>query len=148
MKSQEKIVAYFVAFSGTNPVTFAKTKADIRVIKSILKIRDIKKAQTFDSFYFDDIAFKNDFIESYNKTKSNLSSYTKSRDLACILNKKHYLILAAMKIKTYTVQKRRIKDISVDTLVNLYDQTNFITVKITDITELENGKIRYDFELA
>ena len=113
--------------------------------------KGLKAAQSWTSLYFDDEQDLKDFIEYYEETKRDLKNFCTDKNATCILNKRHYLILAAMQIKKQTVISKKKNDLKVGSLANLYDQTYFITVRITKITEINTEtsiKYAYDFELA
>lgn len=143
-------IGYFVNAIGTRLVTFEKSAQDLEYIKKVLKIKECSELNTLTTFYFSECSKKDQFIEKYNCTKKALADFCLSRSLGCILNKRHYLIMAALGLKTETTVKHLIKNIKIGDLFNLFDQTYFVTVKLKKLTPIKEKGIQYytyQFEL-
>lgn len=88
------------------------------------------------------------FLSQFEKIKNNLdnSKICLNRKLPCILYKRRYIIQSLMKLKNCTYRHYK-KPWNAGDLINLHDQTYFLTVKIKKITEINQKSYRYDFEL-
>ena len=88
------------------------------------------------------------FINDFEKTKKNLNNdkICKSRSIPCLLYKRKYMIMSLMKLKMST-QRHYFKDFKPGQLINLHDQTFFLTVKIKKVEKLADNNYQYDFEL-
>ena len=88
------------------------------------------------------------FLERYNSILKSLDNalICKSRTLPAMLYKRRYIVQSIMRVKSQTFRHYRTSWKEND-LVNLHDQTFFLTVKIIRISKIEN-QWRYDFELV
>lgn len=70
-----------------------------------------------------------------------------SRDLPCMLYKRRYIVQSMMGVKLNTFRSYE-KLWKPGTLINLNDQTYFLTVEILKIRKVSSDEWRYDFRLA
>lgn len=90
----------------------------------------------------------NKFLLDFNKILTNLDNkkICKDRSLNCLLYKRRFIVQTLMKQKNCTV-RHYFKDFKKDQLINLHDQTYFLTVKIKSVVKLPSGHYQYNFEL-
>jgi len=118
--------------------------------------RDLDDAETKNPLDLSDYDWKvflsrddaESFLRAYLsqlKTLSN-SRICRSRELPGMLYKRRYIVQSIMKLKNQTFRSYK-RDWKSGDLVNLHDQTFFLTVRILKITKVDD-EWRYDFELA
>lgn len=124
------------------------------VRKSVPQIEAIYRLNEYDFRTFDSETEAQKFIESYQRVAKTLTPLTRcdSGFKASILYKKRYMILTLMGLKhhterfsDYTIEQ--MKKVKIGETFRLYDQTNFILVKLVK-RSMKNGVARYDFKLA
>lgn len=108
-------------------------------------------AADYDRKYFASHDEAESWLERHEKIWSALSNekICVSRDLPAILYKRRYIVRTLLGEKMQTLRKYR-KNWQRGDLVNLHDQTFFLTVEIKKISEVDwNGEkmFRYDFKL-
>lgn len=88
------------------------------------------------------------FLASYKRTLKGLSNKTdcKDRKLPNVLAKRRYIVLAKMKLKNQTWRAKPLK-IKKGDFFNLYDQTHFLTVQCTKVTEID-GQFCYNYKIC
>ena len=121
------------------------------VLKEDLEFFGVKSAHDLNDYdfkVFDTEKKANSWLKKYKKVLNGLDNkkICKSRDLPAILYKRRYIVQTLMKEKLQTVRHYK-KDWKKGDLFNLHDQTYFLTVKLTKLTDLGNGLYQYDFKL-
>jgi hypothetical protein len=91
------------------------------------------------------------YLNTYLKTLRSLDNakICKSRQLPCMLYKRRYIVQTLLNSKMYTERHYK-KNWKPGVLFNLHDQTYFLTVRLTQLEELEDDDgvfYRYYFEL-
>lgn len=69
-----------------------------------------------------------------------------SRELPCMLYKRRYIVQSIMGVKNQTF-RHYFKDWKPGQLINLHDQTNFLTVRITRIVQVSKDEWKYEFTI-
>lgn len=92
------------------------------------------------------------FAEKFKSIYNSLNNeyMCKATSIPSLLLKRRHIVLALMNIKLDTVRHYK-KKIAIGALMNLYDQTYSLTVRLTGLHELiENNKkfYKYEYELA
>jgi hypothetical protein len=91
------------------------------------------------------------FLDKYNLVLETLDKnyrVKKHHDVPHLLYKRRYLVQTLMGVKNYTV-RNYFKDWDKGQLVNLHDQTYFITVEITNVSHnCREGLTTYEFKLC
>lgn len=69
-----------------------------------------------------------------------------ARNIPCMLYKRRYIVQSLMGVKMSTFRHYK-KDWKPGQLINLHDQTYFLTVRIERIVKTKDGEWRYDFTI-
>lgn len=127
---------------------FENSDKDILNYVKFKKVKNIIDASSPDRKFFKTEKAAQKFIEKFIDAEKKLTRKKdcKNPDAPCLIYKKRYLIQSIMKIKNCTVRKYK-KDWKKGTIINLYDQTNYLSVKISSIEEIEKGKFQYNFKV-
>lgn len=140
-------MAYCIDVDARNPkiLNFSGDALDFD-----LKYYKAKKATdltTYERRVFNDLDAATKFYNKYLETLKNLDNkkICKSRDLPTLRYKRHYIVLTLMGLKNETYRKKS-KKWEVGQLINLQDQTYFLTVKIKSITKIKD-EYCYKFSL-
>lgn len=89
------------------------------------------------------------FLSLYETTLKSLdNAKIKKGKFPCILLKRRYIVTSLMKLKTSTYRNYLKKDWKVGDLINFNDQTFFLTVKLTNIEQVDENLWRYDYKLV
>lgn len=126
---------------------------DSEILEQDLKRENLTNAldlTDYDRIVFDDEKKAEQFLSTYKETFLSLdnSKMCKRRDIPTMLYKRRYLVQSLMgfKMQTYRNYKKKWK---IGQLFNLYDQTYFLTVKLTDLFFCEKKRLYcYKFELV
>ena len=102
---------------------------------------------TYDRRVFNSIPEASQFLEKYEEVENSLTSRKLKRDpsLPNLLYKRRYMILTIMGLKLETSRHFN-KKWKPGQLIQLYDQTYFLTVRLKKITEVSPKEFRYEFE--
>lgn len=124
-----------------------------QMIETDLKLLGLRNAMDMDlSDDFNTKIFRTEkdaekWRSKYVSTKERLLKKTKCiPGMPKMLCKQRYLILSALGEKSYT-RRNYLKKMNVGDAFQLYDQNIFLTVRLTDITEDDDGKYTYEYEL-
>lgn len=107
----------------------------------------IEELSDYERRFFKSLDDCNDFLDDYDKAMELIQNgfFCIKKDIPCLIYKRHYLVLTALKIKNQTFRSYR-KSWNIGQLINLYDQKHYVTVRIKAIDKVGN-QFRYDFEL-
>lgn len=115
-------------------------------------VKDPEKLTDYDRVVFNDCAKAERFFKKYKKILSQLenSKICLNKEIPVILYKRRYIVQSIMGIKnqTYRDSPRVIKmmsQVSVGEYFNLFDQTYFLTVKLTRKSKKKDGSYKYEF---
>ena len=87
------------------------------------------------------------FLERYIGTLERLPEICqREKGVPCLLYKRRYIVQAIMKEKTFTQRKYR-KNWEPGQLFQFHDQVNFLTVRLTSLTQTIQGAWKYCYEL-
>lgn len=92
------------------------------------------------------------FLDEYSRVLNELDNakICARRDVPCLLYKRKYIVQSLMGVKLATYRRYR-KDFKPGQLINLHDQTFFLTVRIVSVEEeVLDGEtmFKYSFELV
>lgn len=95
---------------------------------------------------FDSIQKAEKFISDWNATLDAFERGDFKRDVLapCLIYKRQYLVLSALRLKNVTIRSYK-KNWKPGKIINLYDQTYYLPVKILKITQTQFG-YEYHFE--
>lgn len=139
---------YCVDISAKKPRIESMIKNDFPYEMEEKKTRNIMDLQDHDWRLFKKYSQAENFLNEYIKTKNALPSMNliAKKDLPKMLLKRKYLITTLMKVKTYTTRHYK-KDWKKGQVVQFYDQTYFVTVKLKSITErIIDGHTFYQYD--
>jgi hypothetical protein len=98
----------------------------------------------YDFKVFTSLESANEFLESFKSHYSKLKDHITVKG-PCLIYKRRYLVLTSMGLKLQTFRSYK-KQWTPGTVINLYDQTYFLPVKLTSIDSCEEG-FKYSFKL-
>lgn len=154
MHKTDKI--YYCIDLKKNPIkTFIAYKSQLE--KSAddqgMKLKDMLNATHYDVKIFENQKDCEEYSEKYINAMKSLEKYkTKNPNIkTSLLYKKRYLVqtLLGEKLQTFRTSERVIdmmSKIKIGDKFNLYDQTHFLTVKLTKRTVLKDA-VKYEFSL-
>ncbi len=140
---------WYVDLLDRSPVV---SKYEERYLNADLKDHETDNAidlQDWDWRIFKSMTRAERFVAAYCDVLDNLDAYCRDKgaQVPHMLYKRRYLVLTLLGIKRHTVRSY-LRPWKPGQLVNLHDQTHFLTVRITSIEDLGDGEWKYNFELA
>lgn len=113
-------------------------------------VTDALELTDYDRVVFDDENKADQFLSTYKQIYSSLNSLKLCTDksLPNMLYKRRYLVQTLMGFKMQTYRSYK-KDWKSGQLINLYDQTYFLTVRLTGLSFChKKSAFKYEFVLA
>lgn len=141
--------AFIIDLDETHPEIKYIDKEGLELDFKAYKTRSLEKLSDNDRKYFSTFEAAETFLKKYLSILNNLHKLKicNSRDLPAILYKRRYIVQSLLGLKNQTYRDYK-KDWKPGQLVNLHDQTNFLTVRIKKIAFCEERQSwKYDFEL-
>ena len=113
-------------------------------VKNALELSDV------DWRVFDSKEKADSWLKKYERTLNALDNkkLCQSRQLPAMIYRRRYIVQALLKEKLFTERHYLKKNWKPGDLFNFHDQTYFLTVRLTKITELKKDKFRYEYEIA
>lgn len=140
---------YYYADLVRNGQIFELDNSELQAELADLGVSKIEELNDYDRRFFKSLDDCNEFLDEYEETEERLrrGDFCKSKALPCLIYKRRYLILSAMRVKLQTFRKYS-KNWKTGQLFNLYDQTYYVTAKLKKITYDSKEKLYcYDFEI-
>lgn len=105
----------------------------------------VKDLEDFDWRLFKTERQASKFLRRYRQALKSLKKLPAPKGLSCLLYKRRYLALAAMKVKKWT-ERDYFKNISVGEIFYFHDQTFFVKARMTRV-EQQPGGYKYFYEI-
>jgi hypothetical protein len=139
---------YFINLESRNPRVEEYPQEDLLADLETHEVSKPDDLSDYDFKVFGDYETANKWLERYlfvrdrlGKLKTKLTS-----DCQHLLYKRRYLIQTLMgeKLQTYRNYHKPLKK---GDLLNLHDQTHFLTVKVKNVRQTDRDEWKYEFEL-
>lgn len=120
-----------------------------------MKVENVKRVEDltdWDRVVFATEAAADLFLSDYRTVFAEITKapfkYCTSRDLPALPYRKRNLVQTLLGAKLQTYRDYLRTDLIPGELFNLHDRTNFVTVKLKRIVQVDRQQWRYDFELV
>lgn len=120
-------------------------RADLKLL-GLKRPMDLDLTDTFNTKIFRTESDAEKWRSKFLKRKSELLRKAKAvKGMPKMLCKQRYIILASLGEKMYTRRHYK-KSWTVGTKFQLYDQKIFLTVRLTKLTDTQDGSFTYEYE--
>ena len=144
----EKAACYVIDLDVTRPELSYLDEDGLNEDFTYFQTNSLDDLSDNDRKYFKTESEASTFLKTYLKTMDGLKNeiICKDKNLPNLLYKRRYIVLSLLGLKNQTY-RHYLKPWKKGQLINLYDQTFFLTVEIVSITEIEDGNYEYKFKL-
>lgn len=138
---------YFINLESSAPHIEEATIEEVSDTIVEHKVQHWKDLNDYDFKLFDNKKEAQEFFSQYMTALKSLDNkrICNSRDLPCLLYKRRYIVQSLLGLKNQTY-RHYLKDFKKGDLINLHDQTYFLTVQIESVTK-EGKNYCYKFKL-
>ena len=146
----QNIVIYCVDLDARRPQVLEFGGEELAFDLEFFEAEAPMDLETYDRRLFETYEAAETFLDAYTKTLKSLSNekICLSRDLPAMLYKRRYMILTILGLKLQTYRGYLKKDWKPGDLINLHDQTYFLTVRLKKIYfDDEVEQYCYEFEM-